>query len=226
MVHLKITLRLKWRTAFHTTGNRWRWGADKALAQRYDGAYVLPATSLKGALRDQAERLLRGHGHNVCAAPDPGRMCLDPENLCLVCRVFGNPRRPSPLRFQDGVLSGKKTTERVNTTEIETQIRAGVAISRRRRAAVPQRLYFMETAGAAPMEAQAVIQGHFPSREEAEEAAALVVLAARMLPALGAGRTRGLGWLEAVETKCTIDGQPLADTVLEGYWSQWLGGGQ
>ncbi len=215
MVHLTITLRLRWRTAFHTTGNRRRWGADKALVQRYDGTYMLPATSLKGALRDQAEQLLRGHVH-ICNAPDPGQMCADPKNLCLVCRVFGNPRRPSPLRFQDGVLSGMG--------EIETQIRAGVAISRRRRAAVPQRLYFVETTTAGSMEAQVDIQGLFPSQEEAEEAAALVVLAARMLPALGAGRTRGLGWLEIIEAECTIDDQPLAWTALERYWNQWLGG--
>ncbi len=219
MVHLKIALRLKWRTAFHTTGNRWRWGADKALVQRYDDTYVLPATSLKGALRDQAEQLLRGHVH-ICNAPDPGQMCSDLENLCLVCRVFGNPRRPSLLRFQDGVLRRK------NIGEIETQIRAGVAISRRRRAAVPQRLYFVETTAAGPMEAQADIEGFFPSQQEAAEAAALVVLAARMLPALGAGRTRGLGWLETIEAECTMDGQPLAGTVLERYWNQWLGGGQ
>ncbi len=222
MAHLHITLKLTWRTAFHTTGNRWKWGADKALMQRYDGQFVLPATSIKGALREQAERLLRGHMH-ICNAPDPGQMCPAPDNLCLVCRVFGNPRRPSPLRFQDGVLSGK-TEERVG--EIVTQIRAGVAISRRRRAAVPQRLYFVETTAAGSMQAQAVVEGFFPSQQEAEEAAALVVLAARILPALGAGRTRGLGWLAAVEDQCSIDGQPLSDATLQAYWSQWLGGGQ
>ncbi|RLG42856.1 MAG: hypothetical protein DRO01_00725 [Thermoproteota archaeon] len=217
MVQLEITLHLRCRTAFHTTGNRWRWGADKALVQRYDGTYVLPATSLKGALRDQAERLLRGHVH-VCAAPDPGQMCQDPDNLCLACRVFGNPRRPSRLRFTDVVLD--------NQGPETTQIRAGVAISRRRRAAVPQRLYFVETTAAGPLEAQTVVEGLFPSQQEAEEAAALVVLAARLLPALGAGRTRGLGWLEAIKAECAIDDQPLADMVLERYWNQWLGGGQ
>jgi CRISPR/Cas system CSM-associated protein Csm3 (group 7 of RAMP superfamily) len=218
MVHLHIMLHLKWRTAFHTTGNRWKWGADKALAQRYDGAYALPATSLKGALRDQVERLLRGHGHPVCAAPDPGRMCPDPDNLCLACEVFGNPRRPSPLRFVDVLLPEDQTEP--------TQIRAGVAISRHRRAAVPQRLYFVETTAAGPMKTRATITGFFPTQEAAEKAAALVVLAAKALPALGAGRTRGLGWLAEVEAECTIDGQPVDAAALERYWSQWLGGGQ
>ncbi len=212
MVHLKITLHLKWQTAFHTTGNRWRWGADKALARRYDGAYVLPATSLKGALRAQAEQIL---GDKACKAPNPKHMCPDPNHLCLACEVFGNPRRASPLRFYDVVLP-----------ESEPQIRAGVAISRRRRAAVPQRLYFVETTAAGPMVAQADIQGLFPSQEKAEEAAALVVLAARMLPALGAGHTRGLGWLEAIEAECTIEAHLLDETVLERYWDQWLGGDQ
>lgn len=215
MAHLHITLHLTWRTAFHTTGNRWKWGADKALAQRYDGALVLPATSLKGALRDQAERLLRGHVH-VCVAPNPGAMCQDPNHLCLICRVFGNPRRPAPLRFRDAILPD----------EVETQIRAGVSISRQRRAAVPQRLYFVETTATGPMQTQALIEGYFPSFQEAEEAAALVILAARALPALGAGRTRGLGWIAEVKAECAIDGQPVSDEGLQTYWNQWLGGGQ
>ncbi len=212
MVHLKISLHLKWQTAFHTTGNRWRWGADKAMVRRYDGAYVLPATSLKGALRAQAERIL---GDKACKAPNPKHMCSDPNHLCLACEVFGNPRRVSPLRFYDVVLP-----------KSEPQIRAGVAISRRRRAAVPQRLYFVETTAAGPMVAQADIQGLFPSQEKAEEAAALVILAAQMLSALGAGRTRGLGWLETIEAECTIEGKPLDRRVLEHHWNQWLGGGQ
>ncbi len=212
MVHLKIALQIKWRTAFHTTGNRWRWGADKALVRRYDGAYVLPATSLKGALRAQAERIL---GDKACKAPNPNHMCPDPNHLCLACEVFGNPRRVSPLRFYDVVLP-----------KSEPQIRAGVAISRRRRAAVPQRLYFVETTAAGLLEAHTVIEGFFPYQQEAEEAAALVVLAARMLPTLGAGRTRGLGWLEAIEPECMIEDHLLDETVLEHHWNQWLGGGQ
>jgi len=215
VVHLEITLHLKWRTAFHTTGNRWKWGADKALVQRYDGTYVLPATSLKGALRDQAERLLRPYIPDICAAPDPRHMCKAPDNLCLACWVFGNPRRTSPLHFTDVVLP-----------EMSTQIRAGVAISRRRRAAVPQRLYFIETTEAGPMEAKAEITGFFGSHQEAEEAAALVVLAARALPSLGAGRTQGLGWLEGIKAECTVNGQPISEEILERYWDQWLGGGR
>ena len=213
MVKLEIKLDLEWDSAFHTTGNRWRWGADKALVQRYDGAYVLPATSLKGALRDQAERLLRDQ---VCIAPDSKQMCRDVENLCLVCRVFGNPRRPSPLRFTDAVLDQKPET---------TQIRAGVAISRRRRAAVPHHLYFLETT-TATSKAKTTIEGFFSSQEEAKKAAALVVLATRMLPALGAGRTRGLGWLKTINAECIIDNQPLPEAELKHYWDQWLGGTQ
>ena len=212
MIHLKITLHIQLRTAFHTTGNCWQWGADKALVRRSDGAYVLPATSFKGALRAQAEQIL---GDKACNAPNPKHMCSNPEHLCLACEVFGNPRKASPLRFFDVVFPDPKT-----------QIRASVAISRRRSAAVPQQLYFVETTGAGFMEAQADIQGLFPFEKKAKEAAALVVLAVRMLPALGTGRTRGLGWLEAIKAKCTIDDQPLAETVLKGYWDQWLGGGQ
>ena len=225
MVHLRIRLRLKLSTAFHTTGNRWKWGADKALVQHYDGKhYGLPATSLKGVLRDQAERLLRPY-MEVCTAPNSNSMCKDLNNLCLACQVFGNPRQPSPLRFADVVLEGERQGDDEEKGML-TQIRAGVAISRRRRAAVPQRLYFVETTEPRPMEAIADIEGFFASQDEAKEAAALVVLAAKALPALGAGRTRGLGWLAEVKAECTINGQPVDDAALKHYWSQWLGGGQ
>jgi len=212
MVHLKITFHLKWRTAFHTTGNRWCWGADKALVRRYDGAYILPATSLKGALRAQAEQIL---GNKACKALNPKLMCSDPRHLCLACEAFGNPRKASSLRFFDVVLPAP-----------QTKIRAGVAISRRRRAAMPQRLYSVETTHPGPMETEVLIEGFFPNREKAEAAGALVILAARMLPALGAGRTRGLGWLEVVEAECAVDGKPMAQPAIERYWNQWLGGGQ
>lgn len=214
MVKLEIQIRMEFRTAFHTTGNSRRWGADKALARSYDGTCVLPASSFKGALRAAAERILRAWGRRVCFSPDPGQMCQDPGDLCLPCTIFGNPYRPSPLRFSDTFL---------HLIWENTPVRAGIAMSRHRRAVVPQRLFFVETTFPGSMEARALVEGVFSSRDQAIDAAALVVLAAQMLSALGAGFTRGLGWLETKAVECTVDGERLDRSELEERWNSWKG---
>ena len=214
MEHLRLELRLVLSTAFHTTGNRRRLGADKALIMSADGRYVIPATTLKGALRERAESLLRAWGHSICTAPSPETMCSDPENLCLVCQVFGHPQRTAPLWFRDGVFD----------REVLPLIRSGVAISRQRRAAVPQRLFFIETTDLGPLTCLAVCEGYFPDATTAYQAAALVTLAVHWAPALGGGRTRGLRWLARGEVEPTLNGGSVPRETLETLWHEWSGG--
>ena len=214
MEHLRLTLHFTLDTAFHTTGNRRRWGVDKTLVVSPNGDYVIPATTLKGALRDRAETLLRTWGQDVCAGPTPETMCSDTDDLCPVCQVFGNPRFPSFLRFQDGQF-GPDTV---------AQIRSGVSISRQRRAALPGRLFFVETTSPGPLEATATCEGYFPDRVSALRACALVTLAARWTSAIGGGRTRGLGWIGEANIETTLNGEPVPQQELETFWHWWAGG--
>ncbi|MGC8838608.1 MAG: RAMP superfamily CRISPR-associated protein [Anaerolineae bacterium] len=215
MEHLRIDVGLELETAFHTTGNLRRLGADKALARSAEGHWVIPATTLKGFLRENAEILLRTWGHeNVCTGPEPATMCKD-QPLCLVCQIFGNPRHPSPLRFSDAVLL---------TFEAETAVRSGVAISRHRRAAFPQRLFFLETTQAIPTRWHATCEGEFKDLHIAKAAAALVALAARWGRAVGGGKTRGLGWIKDVELKTTLNGNTLLEDDLFPFWQAWKEG--
>lgn len=78
------------------------------FAPRFDaeGRISLPGRSFRGALRSQAERILRTLGHDCCG-PGTGRRCPavrtteDVEKLCIACRVFGAPGWRSPIRFSD-----------------------------------------------------------------------------------------------------------------------------
>ncbi|RME10193.1 MAG: hypothetical protein D6802_10010 [Ardenticatenia bacterium] len=214
MEHLRLELHFTLDTAFHTTGNRRRWGADKALAMSPGGTYVIPATSLKGVLRDRAEALLRTWGHDVCAGPAPETMCSCTDHLCLVCQVFGNPRFSSPLRFQDAQCD----------PDVVSQIRSGVSISRQRRAALSGRLFFVETTAPGPLEAKASCEGYFPDRAGALQACALVALAARWTHAVGSGRTRGLGWIGELNVQATLNGAPVSRQEMEALWRVWSGG--
>jgi len=209
---LEIELRIEIGTALHTTGNQRRLGVDKAQALDVQDQPVLPATTLKGFLRARAEQILRSWGHQVCMGPGPDSMCG--ENApCLVCRVFGNPRFRAPLRFRDAHPD--------SPGDSALAVRSGVAISRYRRAAYPQRLFFLETAGPYGTQWRALCEGYFSDRGAALEAAALVALAARWGYAIGGGRTRGLGWIEGVEVLAAVDGAPLEPSALARFWLAW-----
>jgi len=219
---LTVRLTLRLRTAFHTTGNLRRPGVDKSLSRDPEGRWVIPATTLKGFLREKAEILLRSWGHAVCLVPNSvsasGYTCSG-EALCLVCRVFGNPRRPSAVRFADAVPLAPEMPH-----DADSAIRTGVAISRHRRAAYPQRLFFVETTPAAPSEWVATGEGWFPDEHSAQEAAALLGLAAAWGVSIGGGRTRGLGWIEECRVEAALDGKPVPRETLAAFWQAWKEG--
>ncbi len=196
MNKLILDMRFILETPLHTTGNRWLLGADKASALSVDGLYVIPATSLKGFLRANAEALLKTWNLPVCQPPKPGNMCLDSSNLCLACQIFGNPRFLAPLKFADA---------KPLLSEVSTQIRSGVSISRYRRAALAQQLFFIETVQC-HLEREWGVQatGCFPVPQAAKKAAALISLATRTGHGIGGGRSRGLGWIKLWHCKATL----------------------
>src|SRR2546427_11543877 len=72
---------------------------------------IIPASTMKGKLRWECERILRALGHDVCRSPRSDLMC--PHYLlsspgtthCPVCVLFGCPGLESPLRFHDAELN-------------------------------------------------------------------------------------------------------------------------
>jgi hypothetical protein len=142
-------------------------------------------------------------------------MCPNPQNLCLVCQVFGNPRRMSPLKF----------SEAHPLDEVSSLVRSSVSISRYRRAALPQRLFFIETVQSpSTTEWVAKATGFFEIQRTAKEAVALISLAARMQSAIGGGRSRGLGWIDSWSIRTTLDGQSLSENDFQPIWQAWAGG--
>lgn len=204
------------QTPLHTTGNRWLWGADKASALSAEDLYMIPATSLKGLLRANAEAILKTWNLPVCQTPEPGNMCSNRTSLCLVCKVFGNPRFTAPLKFSDA---------KPPPGEVETQIRSGVSMSRYRRVVLPQRLFFIETVQSqSKTEWIAQVAGCFPTPQGAEEAAALIYLAMQASNAIGGGRSQGLGWIKSWRFKATLDNQSLSEAHLQPIWQTWSRG--
>jgi CRISPR/Cas system CSM-associated protein Csm3 (group 7 of RAMP superfamily) len=213
MSRLEVVIVLRLETAFHTTGNRRAMGVDRALARGADGRPLIPATTVKGLLREAVETVLRAAGERVCQPPSPGHMC-DAREPCRVCRLFGSPRLDAALRFSDAAPA----------EQLEPTVRSGVAISRYRRAVYQQRLFQLETTPPAPSVWRATCQGHFSTEEQAREAAALLEMAARWPFAVGGGKTRGLGWLQGMELTALVDGVPVSPSELADRWQAWGGG--
>lgn len=223
MNQLLINMKLRFKAPLHITGDRRTWGASKATAISSLGAiggdshsFAIPASTLKGNLRYWAETLLRTWGQEVCQSPEPGAMCKDPSKICLACRVFGNPRYKSKLNFIEARAINK---------EVTSEVRSGVSISRYRKTSMEQRLFFTETASSeSGTEWTAAARGNFQTRQESLEATALIYLAAKSGPAIGGGKSRGLGGIESWQIDATIDGQSVSVDDLEKIWQSWVEG--
>jgi CRISPR/Cas system CSM-associated protein Csm3 (group 7 of RAMP superfamily) len=196
---LRIELKFILVSGFHITGEQGKLFTDKALVvDWHEGRWpVIPATTLKGWLRENAERLLRGLGQQVYDGSRFGERC----GRCPVCELFGWPRRRSPLRFSDAKLG-----------ESMTDVRMNVSLSRYRKTAYEERLFSTEVAW--QKELTTHIEGWFDSREEAWGAATLLYLAARLGFAIGAARSRGLGWLKLDDFVASVDGGELKNEDL------------
>ncbi len=90
------------------------------------GHVVLPASSFRGALRSQAEKILRTiHGEHAACYPDSKgqrKACKavyeinDLIHLCPICKLFGASGWKSPLK-----ISNFKTSSPVSEDELKTQ---------------------------------------------------------------------------------------------------------
>jgi len=173
---------------------------DVATARGPDGIPLIPASAIKGALRIEFERLARLK-YRVC---DVSTEACGSSGSCIACSVFGSPGLEGKLRFQDArlradlwkIFSKKEGDEARKPTSSGYATRPGVAISRKRKAAVEHMLFNAETI------AQFIPDCVFEAdvevlRDLADEEEKLLRMAVYYLEAIGADKSRGLGHLVA-----------------------------
>lgn len=209
MKRLDFEITFELASGLHTTGDRAELWVDKTLALDWHVGKrpIMPATSLKGWFRENAERILRGSGKKVCEGSSPSSIC----GKCFVCRVFGHPRRKAPLFFEDGRFGSDWSDTRTN-----------VSLNRRRKTAQEERLFVTEVAWGRILTVKG--WGFFATADEAVETAALLWLAAQAGFALGAARSRGLGWVKLREFNARCDGQRVCPEEWERRARELLGG--
>ncbi len=201
-------------------------GFHASHARLPDGKPYLPATALRGALRESFEALLRGSGeHQACsggdgvdpehaepgagagagAADSSGHVCAlgSSGTPCLACRLFGT-QRPS-IGATERAFSGLVLGDAALVGDHRWTARPSVALARASRSAADQQLVFRripETTNDQPLTFQAQGWVNDASLERYLEAAA------RATTHLGAGRSRGLA---RVDIAVRWDVPPRAD---------------
>lgn len=181
---------------------------DAVHARRADGRAIIPASALRGALREGLEALLRGDGQAACAGGDgvdpsanegsaePTPCTLDGGQPCVACRLFGTRRDALPAGQR--AFSGLVVGDAVAPEPTETTIRHGVTLDRRRRSARSGLLFNREL----PLLSNQDGAPHFVAEGRLLDAGLrdAFLAATRITQHLGSGRSRGLGRIDlAVE---------------------------
>ncbi|MBE9010461.1 CRISPR-associated protein Csm3 [Pseudanabaenaceae cyanobacterium LEGE 13415] len=198
--------------------------ADKPIIRNAQNQLVIPASQLKGRLRHECEKLARALRWAVCESPNPNTMCSQHINLlgrfdhdgyqarvndshhCLICQIFGNPSLRSQVQFDDLICSN-------DPESLSEVLRPGVTISRSRRTAEEQKLYFLETS---PANAELAFVGQIHFQADCKPwMKALLLSGLHHIHALGGSKSAGLGWLQW---------QIESETIGQSAWDFLKGG--
>lgn len=182
--------------------------ADEATAREPGGAPLIPASAVKGALRIEFERILRGLGATVCDMSSPGGACPR-DNPCPACQLFGSPGREGILRFGDATLTGadrslftRRKDGRSDRPEEPTglgyMLRPGVAISRVRKVAEEDLLFSHQIVAPLPS-LRFTVDIEILDKMVDGKLLEWLKAAAMSLRAIGADKSRGLGHLEEAQ---------------------------
>jgi len=178
--------------------------ADRAMIKDHDGWPYVPASAFKGCLRHAVEQVAAGLGIPVCVTHQD--MCPRGGEYCAVCRIFGSPWLSGKLYFArlelrgpQSLLEHREHLRKAKQYPVTTH-RYGVAISRRRGVAEDKLLYTTELLKPGVN----LIFGGEMEGDLSPGQVALMLAGLKMLPALGRGKSGGLGWLQKVTWK--LDG--------------------
>lgn len=197
------SMRLNLRAHFETPVNIGGYGAptfvDRPFRRDQKGWPFIPATSLKGRLRHECERLARAMGEHVCGGPAPDE--LHRSDGCTICTIFGSPWMAGHLYPKNLVLEEPVELQRARERgEVapSADVRYNVSLSRRRRVAEEARLFTTEVfLPGVPL----VFAGDWDVELTLKELA-LIEAGLGAITALGKAKTAGLGW-----TRLTVQSQ-------------------
>lgn len=212
-VQIELTITLKTPLSVGTAGSRGGL-ADKHIMRDGKGHPLIPGSQIKGRLRHACERVASALNLPICKAPVAETMCPDYKKSsitrkptethhtyrlkegkkddgrqCVVCAIFGSPTYPCMLTFGDALVTEE------DEYALEGQLRTGVGLDRRRRTALEQALFVIETTRAG-LQFKSTIRGTWyeTDRQKVEELIGLLIAGTKLATRWGGGSSRGLGW--------------------------------
>ena len=226
-VEQRRQMNLALNICFETPVNIGGYGApsfvDRPFRRDSKGWPFIPASSLKGRLRYECERLARALGEDVCGGPVPDEMHR--RRTCTICEVFGSPWiagriYPTNLTLKSPNELGQARGR--NEQAPLADIRYNVSLSRQRRVAEEARLFTTEVfLPGVPLTFAADWEVELTLKE-------LVLLEAGLgtITALGRGKTGGLGWCHiTVESELWERGErrPVTEAERAEGRAAWQG---
>jgi len=120
-------------TAWHVGTGLSRGLVDRTTQRNGQGDVHIPASTVKGRLRNACEHVARLYGKEgnrllPCQPPRPDKMCRG-SNACIVCSVFGSAYLGDRLYFEDAILNSE--SRKVYGPGIQSQPRTRVKLDRR-----------------------------------------------------------------------------------------------
>ncbi len=173
---------------------------DRSVEVNEQRQPIIPASSFRGRLRAELERILNGLGEKTCIAPQPDRMCphtarsadTDEPYYCRACRIFGSAWRFSAITLTD-LLSEKAFDQKE-----PLPLRTGVSINRRLGTAEEQQLFVTETVPSQAKAQALSFSGKIDGWLTREDIGWLLV-GVKSLTHIGSGKARGLGRIKSLD---------------------------
>ena len=177
---------------------------DRMVIRDHENLPYILGSSVKGRWRFFAERLLssgifsdKNDGLHIHSKEEPACKSWH-KNACALCRLFGNETIPSLIRVGQASLDSKlkpafrKIIEQNQNSVVrpDSEIRPGIAISRKRKAALPGHLFFDEVIPPAKFNGEIFINGDITPEEEA-----FLRNTARLVDGIGGRKSIGRGRL-------------------------------
>lgn len=216
---LRVELTLQWQpvTPFHVGSGQGRAGiVHRGVVRSPGGQPFVPGSALKGRVRHYAMAIYRARKGGVCTWQQP-RAEWEEAGMpgpagcgCELCALFGAPGfAPGALTFTDLTASGPPPAPLLRST---------TALDPVRRVARDGRLFTVESVGGG-ITLTGCVCGWLAAGQVAGSIG-LLYAALRLVPHLGGGRSRGLGWGQ-------LQVQPGGDlrdlgAGLEGWVAAWI----
>ncbi len=230
---VQIDYELHFTAPFHL-GTGIRAGLIDRTVMKDNGGYLyVPASTLKGVLREYCERLLRFYlpdDQESVASPHDAEAVLIEFGRAptLISRIFGSQLHPGGLRFNDAKMERNPFYK-----EIQSSVSTQVRIDRIWRTAVDEALYTSEygirdlrfegtikgTLDCTPIASPRIIGCSKESHMVKPTYSLLLLLSGLlMFEQIGGNKSTGKGQCQCSITRLRLDKQPCSETT----WQCWI----